>query len=242
MADDGEIVLWAISEHIEDAGVHSGDATLCFRRRRCYIATIAHRAQEDRRQARRGARDHRPVQHPVPRQARRASRSSSATCARRAASRSCPRSPAPTSSREAMRRMLGVREPVENARARPRLRGGEGAAVLFPAARRAPIRCSASRWRAPERWAASATTATRRCCRRSPRRGSARRRRGVLLSLGPMSEKYSLPRGGSRAVAGARPRAVRDARHRRDAPGGRYRLRGSGQGPRRRAERHGRHR
>ena len=26
--DDGELVLWAISEHIENAGVHSGDATL----------------------------------------------------------------------------------------------------------------------------------------------------------------------------------------------------------------------
>jgi carbamoyl-phosphate synthase large subunit len=28
VADNGEMVLWAISEHIEDAGVHSGDATL----------------------------------------------------------------------------------------------------------------------------------------------------------------------------------------------------------------------
>ena len=28
VADRGEIVVWAISEHIEDAGVHSGDATL----------------------------------------------------------------------------------------------------------------------------------------------------------------------------------------------------------------------
>ena len=28
VADGGEIVLWAISEHIEDAGVHSGDATM----------------------------------------------------------------------------------------------------------------------------------------------------------------------------------------------------------------------
>ena len=26
VADRGELVLWAISEHIEDAGVHSGDA------------------------------------------------------------------------------------------------------------------------------------------------------------------------------------------------------------------------
>jgi len=28
VADDGELVLWAICEHVEDAGVHSGDATL----------------------------------------------------------------------------------------------------------------------------------------------------------------------------------------------------------------------
>jgi carbamoyl-phosphate synthase large subunit len=28
IADGGKIVLWAISEHVEDAGVHSGDATL----------------------------------------------------------------------------------------------------------------------------------------------------------------------------------------------------------------------
>ena len=28
MADHGKITLWAICEHVEDAGVHSGDATL----------------------------------------------------------------------------------------------------------------------------------------------------------------------------------------------------------------------
>ena len=28
VADGGELVLWAVSEHVEDAGVHSGDATL----------------------------------------------------------------------------------------------------------------------------------------------------------------------------------------------------------------------
>jgi carbamoyl-phosphate synthase large subunit len=28
IADDGQVVLWAICEHVEDAGVHSGDATL----------------------------------------------------------------------------------------------------------------------------------------------------------------------------------------------------------------------
>ena len=28
VADNGVLKLWAISEHVEDAGVHSGDATL----------------------------------------------------------------------------------------------------------------------------------------------------------------------------------------------------------------------
>jgi carbamoyl-phosphate synthase large subunit len=40
VADGGEMVLWAISEHIEDAGVHSGDATLVLPPQTLYIATI----------------------------------------------------------------------------------------------------------------------------------------------------------------------------------------------------------
>jgi carbamoyl-phosphate synthase large subunit len=40
VADKGEIVLWAISEHIEDAGVHSGDATLVTPPQMLYISTI----------------------------------------------------------------------------------------------------------------------------------------------------------------------------------------------------------
>lgn len=40
VADDGEIVLWAISEHIEDAGIHSGDATLVLPPQTLYISTI----------------------------------------------------------------------------------------------------------------------------------------------------------------------------------------------------------
>ena len=40
VADRGEVVLWAISEHIEDAGVHSGDATLVTPPQTLYIATI----------------------------------------------------------------------------------------------------------------------------------------------------------------------------------------------------------
>jgi carbamoyl-phosphate synthase large subunit len=40
VADRGELVLWAISEHIEDAGIHSGDATLVLPPQTLYIATI----------------------------------------------------------------------------------------------------------------------------------------------------------------------------------------------------------
>jgi carbamoyl-phosphate synthase large subunit len=40
VADKGKLVLWAISEHIEDAGVHSGDATLVLPPQTLYIATI----------------------------------------------------------------------------------------------------------------------------------------------------------------------------------------------------------
>ncbi len=40
VADHGELVLWAISEHIEDAGVHSGDSTLVLPPQTLYIATI----------------------------------------------------------------------------------------------------------------------------------------------------------------------------------------------------------
>jgi carbamoyl-phosphate synthase large subunit len=40
VADGGRLVLWAISEHIEDAGVHSGDATLVLPPQTVYIPTL----------------------------------------------------------------------------------------------------------------------------------------------------------------------------------------------------------
>ncbi len=40
VADGGEVVLWAICEHVEDAGVHSGDATLVLPPQRLYLATV----------------------------------------------------------------------------------------------------------------------------------------------------------------------------------------------------------
>ncbi len=40
VAKDGEIVVYAISEHIEFAGVHSGDATIMFPPQKVYVETI----------------------------------------------------------------------------------------------------------------------------------------------------------------------------------------------------------
>ncbi|HGY54959.1 MAG TPA: carbamoyl-phosphate synthase (glutamine-hydrolyzing) large subunit [Caldithrix abyssi] len=40
VAREGEIVAYAISEHVENAGVHSGDATLVFPPQRLYLETI----------------------------------------------------------------------------------------------------------------------------------------------------------------------------------------------------------
>jgi carbamoyl-phosphate synthase large subunit len=45
VADQGELILWAISEHVEDAGVHSGDATLMLPPQTISIPTV-HKARK----------------------------------------------------------------------------------------------------------------------------------------------------------------------------------------------------
>ncbi len=45
VADHGELILWAISEHVEDAGVHSGDATLMLPPQSISIPTV-HKARK----------------------------------------------------------------------------------------------------------------------------------------------------------------------------------------------------
>lgn len=40
VARDGEIICWAVSEHVENAGVHSGDATLVLPPQRTYLETM----------------------------------------------------------------------------------------------------------------------------------------------------------------------------------------------------------
>ncbi len=70
VADNGDIVLWAISEHIEDAGVHSGDATLVLPPQTLYIATIR-RVKQIAAAVARALRDHGAVQHAISGEAQR---------------------------------------------------------------------------------------------------------------------------------------------------------------------------
>lgn len=52
VAKDGEIIVYAISEHIEFAGVHSGDATIMFPPQKVYVETIRRIKKISRRIAR----------------------------------------------------------------------------------------------------------------------------------------------------------------------------------------------
>ena len=59
VAKNGEVIAYAISEHIEFAGVHSGDATIQFPPQKLYVETV-------RRCKRVGRASHQwSVQHPV---------------------------------------------------------------------------------------------------------------------------------------------------------------------------------
>lgn len=112
VADRGEIVLWAISEHIEDAGVHSGDATLVLPPQTLYIATI-------RRVRRIAAELARALEITGPFNVQFLAKHNVVKvieCNLRA-SRSYPFASKVTGTnfaREAMRRMLGVAGPVRN--------------------------------------------------------------------------------------------------------------------------------
>ena len=68
VADQGEIVLCAISEHIEDAGVHSGDATLVLPPQMLYVSTIR-RIKKIAADVARALEITGPVQHAVSREA-----------------------------------------------------------------------------------------------------------------------------------------------------------------------------
>jgi carbamoyl-phosphate synthase large subunit len=112
VADEGEIVLWAVSEHVENAGVHSGDATLVLPPQKLYIETI--------RRIRRIARDVAKALYITgPFNIQFLARNNEVKvieCNLRA-SRSFPfvsKAVGTNFIREATRRILGVRGPVEN--------------------------------------------------------------------------------------------------------------------------------
>jgi hypothetical protein len=135
VADRGEIVLSAISEHVENAGVHSGDATLVLPPQKLYIETI--------RRIKRIARDiARALEITGPFNIQFLAQDNEVKvieCNLRA-SRSFPfvsKVVGTNFIREAARRMLGVATPRHQLRgARPRLRRRQGRAVLLLAPRR----------------------------------------------------------------------------------------------------------
>ncbi|MCK6547084.1 carbamoyl-phosphate synthase (glutamine-hydrolyzing) large subunit [Myxococcota bacterium] len=112
VADNGEIILSAITEHVEDAGVHSGDATLMLPPQTLYIATI-HQVKKI------AAALARALQITGPFNVQFLAKNNQVRvieCNLRA-SRSFPFVSKVTGNnfvREAMRRMLGVQRPVQN--------------------------------------------------------------------------------------------------------------------------------
>jgi hypothetical protein len=112
VADHGEMVLWAIVEHVEDAGVHSGDATLMLPPQTIPLPTV-HKARKIVAQLAKELNITGPfnVQMLAKKGAVRV-----IECNLRA-SRSLPFVSKVTGNNfvsEAMRRMLGVRRPVQN--------------------------------------------------------------------------------------------------------------------------------
>jgi carbamoyl-phosphate synthase large subunit len=112
VADDGQLVLWAISEHVENAGVHSGDATLVLPPQTLYIETIRRSKKIAADVARELA-----ITGPFNMQFLAKRNSVKVIECNLRASRSFPFVSKATGSNfvaEAMRRMLGVRQPVTN--------------------------------------------------------------------------------------------------------------------------------
>ncbi len=64
VAKNGEVIAYAISEHIEFAGVHSGDATIQFPPQKLYVETVR-RVKRVGRQIAKELAHQRSVQHPV---------------------------------------------------------------------------------------------------------------------------------------------------------------------------------
>ena len=188
VADDGKIALWAICEHVEDAGVHSGDATLMLPPQTVPLPII-HRAKKIAAQLAEALAITGPfnlqllVQH---------GRVRVIECNLRA-SRSLPfvsKAIGINFVREAIRRMLGVRKPIEGRVldldyvavkapqfSFPRLVGADPILGVEMAST-GEVGCFGDDGDEALLQALAAT-------------GFRPPRKGVLLSLGPKSEKYS---------------------------------------------------
>ena len=188
VADDGKIALWAICEHVEDAGVHSGDATLMLPPQTVPLPII-HRAKKIAAQLAEALAITGPfnlqllVQH---------GRVKVIECNLRA-SRSLPfvsKAIGINFVREAIRRMLGVRKPIEGRVldldyvavkapqfSFPRLVGADPILGVEMAST-GEVGCFGDDGDEALLQALAAT-------------GFRPPRKGVLLSLGPKSEKYS---------------------------------------------------
>ena len=188
VADHGKIILWAICEHVEDAGVHSGDATLMLPPQTVPLPVI-HRAKKIAAQLAEALAITGPfnlqllVQH---------GRVRVIECNLRA-SRSLPFVSKVTGNnfvREAMRRMLGVRKPIEGRMldldyvavkapqfSFPRLVGADPILGVEMAST-GEVGCFGDDGDEALLQAFAAT-------------GFGSPKKGVLLSLGPNSEKYS---------------------------------------------------
>ena len=188
VADHGKIILWAICEHVEDAGVHSGDATLMLPPQTVPLPVI-HRAKKIAAQLAEALAITGPfnlqllVQH---------GRVRVIECNLRA-SRSLPFVSKVTGNnfvREAMRRMLGVRKPIEGRMldldyvavkapqfSFPRLVGADPILGVEMAST-GEVGCFGDDGDEALLQAFAAT-------------GFGLPKKGVLLSLGPNSEKYS---------------------------------------------------
>ena len=161
VAQDGKIVVFTISEHVENAGVHSGDATLMLPPQTITAAAL----KESRRSRTRWRpRCRSPAPSTCSSLPRRAwgSRSSRPTCAPRAPSPSPPSASASISSSSPPAPCATGTSLWTSSRA-PAPRGITSASrrPCSPSSgSRAPTRPSASRCRAPARWPASDPTGT----------------------------------------------------------------------------------
>ena len=168
VAHRGEIVFQAITEHVENAGVHSGDATVVMPPQRLYIETV----RKVRKVAADIARELR-ITGPFNIQfIAKDNRVSVIECNLRA-SRSfpfCSKVSRVNMIELATKAILDVslRE-AHGLFARPRVGRRKGRSVQLLRGSTARTPCSASRWPRRARWAASAATSTtpssRRCCR-----------------------------------------------------------------------------